>query len=408
MTKPMSVQEMRKVMNGFNHQMKDGVTGATERRMQRDMEGAMPRSSNRSAHHPDEFDDDAVAEEDDAEISFEPSRVRGARSIKEGDRYLKSLPEDDDEFDAQVSDAVRQYRRGRQGEPSAQYSAPAKMGRRKGRAGGGSYMQPTKAATRRVGSSAPQGSRRSSASAAGRGPYWHSNVEHDGGGTDRVERRRQTLDALPSDDHRRSRAGGNRSTGGRDRYGAGDQTGGDIERHKQRVEELKNQVKKLQADIPNLMKDYERQRRGKEDTDRKLQSLERQLKERTKELSIRNADNLALKKENEELIRANEDWKKRYEGKEHELAAQQKAVIKLQYLVEWYMSREQRFKAVSRAEMEELVEEQSHGQKQMEAMDKKLKNGLMNKMEHQQRTYAGFVDSVRKQTVRAFTSCRVL
>ena len=34
------------------------------------------------------------------------------------------------------------------------------------------------------------------------------------------------------------------------------------------------------------------------------------------------------------------------------------AVIKLQYLVEWYMSREQRFKAVSRAEMEELVEEQ--------------------------------------------------
>ena len=79
-----------------------------------------------------------------------------------------------------------------------------------------------------------------------------------------------------------------------------------------------------------------------------------------------NADNLALKKENEELIRANEDWKRRFEGKERELATQQKAVIKLQYLVEWYMSREQRFKAVSRAEMEELVEEQSHGQKQME------------------------------------------
>ena len=31
-------------------------------------------------------------------------------------------------------------------------------------------------------------------------------------------------------------------------------------------------------------------------------------------------------------------------------------------------------------------------------MDRKLKNGLMNKMEHQQRTYASFVESVRKQT----------
>ena len=45
---------------------------------------------------------------------------------------------------------------------------------------------------------------------------------------------------------------------------------------------------------------------------------------------VRNSDNLALKKENEELIRANEDWKRRYDTKERELAQQQKAVIKLQ------------------------------------------------------------------------------
>ena len=40
---------------------------------------------------------------------------------------------------------------------------------------------------------------------------------------------------------------------------------------------------------------------------------------------IRNADNLALKKENEELLRANEDWNRRFEGKERDLAQQQKA-----------------------------------------------------------------------------------
>ena len=44
------------------------------------------------------------------------------------------------------------------------------------------------------------------------------------------------------------------------------------------------------------------------------------------------------------------------------------------------------------------MDEQSHGQKQMEQVDRKLKNGLMNKMEHQQRPYASFVESVRKQT----------
>merc|ERR1712070_731248 len=47
---------------------------------------------------------------------------------------------------------------------------------------------------------------------------------------------------------------------------------------------------------------------------------------------------------------------------------------------------------------EELVEEQNVGTKQAEKIDRKLKHGLMNKMEHQQRTYAQFVDSVRKQT----------
>jgi|EP01049_Picozoa_sp_SAG25_P005240 hypothetical protein len=402
MAKPMSVQEMRKVMNGFNHQMRDGVTDETKRRMQRDIDALEP--SRRRGHEDGEEQGETGAVYEDDGSSFEPSRVRGSRSVSGERAYLRSLPEEDDEFDEQVSDAVRQYRRGRQGAPS-KYSAPAKMGRRRGR--GESYMQPTKAASRRGqrgGSSAPTTGRGSSAGTGSRrGPYWHGGADSDIGPPPRrktiseTDERRRTQRARREARVERSEP----SFGGRSRGRGGlggDDGGGDIERHKQRVEELKNQVKKLQADIPNLMKDYERQRRGKEDTDRKLQSLERQLKERTKELSIRNADNLALKKENEELVRANEDWKRRYEGKERELATQQKAVIKLQYLVEWYMSREQRFKAVSRAEMEELVEEQSHGQKQMEAMDKKLKNGLMNKMEHQQRTYAGFVESVRKQT----------
>ena len=44
------------------------------------------------------------------------------------------------------------------------------------------------------------------------------------------------------------------------------------------------------------------------------------------------------------------------------------------------MSREQRFKAVSRAEMEELVDEQTHGQKQMEQE--------MERMRQQQRQLA--------------------
>lgn len=362
-----SVQEMRKVMNGFQHQMKDGVSDATERRMQQQVHD-VGEASRRSRKARDHYDEDDYYDE---ESSFAPSRVRNASERA----YLKDVAEDDGEFDEQVSEAVRQYQGERRGAPS-KYSAPARQGAR----GGNDMSRGSRGGPRRGGgSSAPIQGRRASAGSrrtAGGGSR---------GGV-RAERSDPTM-------------GYSNRTGERSGRGQGvDQGGADIERHKQRVEDLKNQVRKLQADIPNLMKDYERQRRGKEDTDRKLQSLERQLKERTKELSIRNADNLALKKENEELIRANEDWKRRYETKERELATQQKAVIKLQYLVEWYMSREQRFKAVSRAEMEELVDEQTHGQKQMEQVDRKLKNGLMNKMEHQQRTYASFVESVRKQT----------
>lgn len=344
-----SVQEMRKVMNGFQHQMKDGVSDVTERRVQQQVHDV--GESSRRGRKARDYEDDYY----DEESSFAPSRVRNASERA----YLRDVAEDDGEFDEQVSEAVRQYQGERRGAPS-KYSAPARQGGR-----GGSRGPPRRGG----GSSAPMQGRR--ASAGSRNPPSRGGV--------RAERSDPTM-------------------GYSNRAGERDQGGADIERHKQRVEDLKNQVRKLQSDIPNLMKDYERQRRGKEDTDRKLQSLERQLKERTKELSIRNADNLALKKENEELIRANEDWKRRYETKERELATQQKAVIKLQYLVEWYMSREQRFKAVSRAEMEELVDEQTHGQKQMEQVDRKLKNGLMNKMEHQQRTYASFVESVRKQT----------
>jgi hypothetical protein len=361
----MSVQEMRKVMTGFNHQMKDGVSDATERRMQQQMNdvGETSRRSRKGQSEEEYYDE---------ESSFAPSRVRNTSERA----YLKDVAEDDGEFDEQVSEAVRQYQGQRRGAPS-KYSAPARQGGR----GGNDMSRGSRGGQRRGGgNSAPTQGRRASAG-GGRGERGGSR-----GGV-RAERSDPTMGYS-------SRTGERSGRGGP----GGDQGGADIERHKQRVEELKNQVRKLQSDIPNLMKDYERQRRGKEDTDRKLQSLERQLKERTKELSIRNADNLALKKENEELIRANEDWKRRFEGKERELATQQKAVIKLQYLVEWYMSREQRFKAVSRAEMEELVDEQSHGQKQMEQVDRKLKNGLMNKMEHQQRTYASFVESVRKQT----------
>lgn len=89
----------------------------------------------------------------------------------------------------------------------------------------------------------------------------------------------------------------------------------------------------------------------------------------------------------------------RFGQKDRDLGAQQKAVIKLQYLVEWYMAREARFKAVSQSEIEDLVEDQrvskAVGQKKLDA---KLKDGLMSKMEQQQRAYSTFVDGVRKQT----------
>lgn len=69
----MSVQEMRKVMSGFNNQMNDDGTVAPRSRVERD------------------------------ESTFAPSRVNGEGSSDSA--YLRSLPEEDDEFDEQVLSA---------------------------------------------------------------------------------------------------------------------------------------------------------------------------------------------------------------------------------------------------------------------------------------------------------------
>ena len=293
---------MRKVMTGFNHQMKDGVSDASREQLKRQMNslpdataqgGGRARGGGGGRGGGDgrgggggDYDDDEYFDEGE-ESSFAPSRVRNASERA----YLQDVAEDDEEFDEQVSDAVRQYQRDRRGAPS-KHSAPARAGR--GRNG---YAAPTKGgASRRGGSSAPS-RRRASAGGGRRAGPWDGGSDDESrgrGGRSAGGRRRGGVRGERSDptmgggSYGRDRAGGE----SRSRGGAGNEGGVDIERHKQRVEELKNQVRKLQSDIPNLMKDYERQRRGKEDTDRKLQSLERQLKERTKELSIRESPRL--------------------------------------------------------------------------------------------------------------------
>ena len=84
-----SVQEMRKVMNGFQHQMKDGVSDVTERRVQQQVHDV--GESSRRGRKARDYEDDYY----DEESSFAPSRVRNASERA----YLRDVAEDDGEFD---------------------------------------------------------------------------------------------------------------------------------------------------------------------------------------------------------------------------------------------------------------------------------------------------------------------
>ena len=72
----MSVQEMRKVMTGFNHQMKDGVSDATGRRMQQQLndvgESSARRGGNRSRGR-DDYEEEYY--EEDSSVST-PATLR--------------------------------------------------------------------------------------------------------------------------------------------------------------------------------------------------------------------------------------------------------------------------------------------------------------------------------------------
>eukprot|EP01052_Picozoa_sp_SAG31_P004742 SAG31_NODE_200_length_20519_cov_57.688833_5_plen_245_part_00 len=196
-------------------------------------------------------DDDSAYGEDDSSFA-PPTRVRGSRSSET--THMQSLPEEEDEeFDEQVENAVKQYQRERRGAPS-KYSAPAKTGGSRSRNGGrgSSYKGPP----RRVGgnSSAPAARVRSRSRDGGDSEYWYGGS---GTGRARAGRRAGRRSGSDSDEGYMGRAA-RRSVrpersdptmaGGRPRFDASRNDGGrmredvDIERHKQRVEELKNQV----------------------------------------------------------------------------------------------------------------------------------------------------------------------
>lgn len=199
-------------------------------------------------------DDDSAYGEDDSSFA-PPTRVRGSRSSEA--TYMQSLPEEEDEeFDEQVENAVKQYQRERRGAPS-KYSAPAKTGGSRSRNGGrgSSYMDPP----RRAGgnSSAPAARVRNRSRDGGDSQYWYGGSGRGGTGRARAGRRAGRRSGSDSDEGNMGRAV-RRSVrpersdptvaGGRPRFEAYRNDGGrmredvDIERHKQRVEELKNQV----------------------------------------------------------------------------------------------------------------------------------------------------------------------